>query len=160
MGSEDRATTLGTPIDRDGLRSALEEYPLRLAVLFGSHVDGTSTARSDVDVGVVFAETCSAAERRAQYLDLHSTVATALGTDRVDVTLLDDVPPAVGRQALQGYEVLVGDPALAEELRERYEADAPPPAHEDLVERLDESLVVLDDALDTDDSRRTRSPRE
>lgn len=160
MGSEDRATTLATPIDLDVLQSALEEFPLRLAILFGSHVDGTPTPRSDVDVGVLFGENCSAAERREHYLDLHSTVATALGTEHVDVTPLDDIPPSVGRQALQAYEVLVGDPALAEELREHHEAVSPPPEHEDLVERLDESLVELDDALDAGESRRTRHDGE
>lgn len=157
MGSEDQATPSVTPIDRNAVRSVLEEYPLRLAILFGSHVDGTPTPQSDVDVGILFEEDCSPAERRKLYLDLHSTIATALGTENIDVTLLDDVPPSVGQQALQSYDVLVGQRALAEQLRERYEEIAPVPSHEDLVKRLDESLATLDTVLDTDDRRRANS---
>lgn len=156
MGSDERAAPSLETIDRDALRSTLTEYPLRLAILFGSTVDGTPTPQSDVDIGVLFEADCSAADRRELYLDLHSTVAAALGTDQVDVTLLDDIPPAVGRQALQSYEVLVGDATLAEELRDRYESAAPPPTHDDLVERLDESLATLDDALDAEDHRPVR----
>jgi predicted nucleotidyltransferase len=160
MSSDDQVTPPGTTIDRTAVRSVLEEYPLRLAILFGSHVDGTPTPQSDVDVGVLFEEDCSASERREMYLDLHSTIATALGTENVDVTLLDDVPPSVGRQALQAYEVLVGEPTLAEQLRERYEATAPLPSHGDLVTRLDESLAALDTALDVSDTRRANSGGE
>lgn len=160
MGSNDRATPPVTTIDRDTLRSTLQEYPLHLAILFGSHVDGTSTPQSDIDVGVLFEEDCSAAERRDLYLDLHSTIAMALGTENVDVTLLDDIPPSVGRQALQSYEILVGDRMLAEQVRERYEAAAPPPSHGDLVERLNKSLAALDDALDAGEPRRANSNGE
>lgn len=134
-------------LDREAVRSVLEEYPLRLAILFGSHARGTAHPGSDVDLGVVFAEDVPTDRRQALYLDLHSTAAAALGTDAVDVTLLDDVPPSVGRQALGAYEVLLGDPALAEQLRERYERAAPRPSHEDLLERLDEGLAAIDAAL-------------
>ena len=103
---------------------------------------------------------CTPTDRRELYLDLHSTLAAALGTEDVDVTLLDDIPPSVGRQALQSYEVLVGDSALAEQVRRRYEAAAPPPAHEELVERLDEGLLLLDDALKAGNVRRARRDGE
>lgn len=75
------------------------------------------------------------------------------------MTLLDDIPPAVGRHSLQSYEVLVGDPALAEQLRDRYEAAAPPPSHGNLVERLNKSLAALDDALDSGNPRRGNSDK-
>lgn len=143
-------------LDREAVRSALEEYPLRLAVLFGSRARGSTHPGSDVDLGVVFVEDVPADRRQDLYLDLHATAATVLGTDAVDVTLLDDVPPSVGRQALQSYEVLVGDPALAERLRERYERAAPRPSHEDLLERLDEGLARVDAALGPE----TRTPTE
>lgn len=145
-----------TPIDRNAVRSVLEEYPLRLAILFGFYVNGTPTPLSDVGIGILSEEDCSAAERRTFHLDLHSTIATALGSVNIDVTLLDDVPASVGRQALQSYDVLVGQRVLAEqlrELRERYEEIAPVPSHEDLVRRLDESLAELHTALDASDTR-------
>lgn len=160
MSPEDQVTPPGTTIDRTAVRSVLDEYPLRLAILFGSYINGTPTPQSDVDVGVLFEEDCSAAKRREVYLALHSTIATALGTENVDVTLLDDIPPSVGRQALQSYEVLVGDPTLAEQLRERFEATAPLPSHGDLVTRLNESLAALDTALGDGDTRRSTSDGE
>lgn len=160
MNSDERDPPPVTPIDRNAVRSTLEQYPLRLAVLFGSRVDGTPTPQSDVDIGILFETDCSASERRKLYLDLHSSIATALGTENVDVTLLDDIPPSVGRQALQSYELLVGDPALAEQFRERYEAAAPLPSHKDLLERLDESLTALDDALDAGEAHRVKSNGE
>jgi predicted nucleotidyltransferase len=149
MGTDGRSTS-PVGLDRDALRSALEEYPLRLAVLFGSYVDGSPTSRSDVDVGVVFREDCTDTERRNLYLELHSRLPAVVGTDDIDVTLLDDLPPSVGPQALQTYEVLVGEQALAEELRAAYEATAPSPSRKELVARLDDRLADLDATLDTD----------
>lgn len=152
MGSDGRSASPEPSVDRTALRSTLEEYPLRLAILFGSRVEGRQHPQSDVDVGVLFEEDCTGAERRERYLDLHSTLPVALDTDDVDVTLLDDVPASVGRQALQSYEVLVGDPAVAERLREQYEAAAPRPSRDDLLARLDERIAQLDAALDGDEA--------
>jgi len=150
MDSDGRSTAPNAPLDREALRSTLEEYPLKVAILFGSHVEGTAHAQSDVDIGVVFEDECPEDERRELYLDLHSTLAMAVGTDDVDVTLLDDVPASVGRRALQSYEVLVGDSAVPADLRERYEETAP--SREEVLARLDEKLARLDEQANSEEA--------
>jgi predicted nucleotidyltransferase len=150
MSSEGGTDAATNAVDRAALRSTLEEYPLNLAILFGSYAGGSPTPRSDVDIGVVFEDSCSAAEQRELYLDLHSAVAKTLRTDKVDITLLDDLPATVGRQALQSYGVLLGNPDVAERIRKRYERAAPQPSHEELIDRLDESLATIDAALQSD----------
>lgn len=150
MGSDGRSTPPDGPVDREALRSTLEEYPLQVAILFGSHVDGTAHTQSDIDVGVLFEDDCPEAKRREFYLDLHSTLAMAVGTDNVDVTLLDDVPASVGRRALQSYEVLVGDPTVVADLREHYEETAP--SRDEVLARLDEKLVRLDEQANSEEA--------
>ncbi len=134
-------------VDREALRSELVEYPLCFSVIFGSHAAGTATAQSDIDIGVVFASDCPSPKQRELYLELHSLLAIVLETDAVDVTLLDDVPPAVGRRALNAYELLTGDRRAVEDLRNKLEATAPSPTQQELVERLDDQLSALDAAL-------------
>lgn len=148
MGSDGCSTAPNGPVDRDALRSTLEEYPLEVAILFGSHIDGTAHTHSDIDIGVVFEDDCPDEQRRELYLDLHSMLAMAVGTDDVDVTLLDEVPASVGRRALQSSEVLVGDPAVPDQLREHYEATAP--SRVEVLARLDEKLDRLAEQADSE----------
>lgn len=48
--------------DLDVIRSVLEEAPVTLAVLYGSHARGEARPGSDVDVAVSFRESLSSVE--------------------------------------------------------------------------------------------------
>lgn len=53
----------GPEIDTATIRSVVERYPVRLAVLYGSLARGTATAASDVDIAVAFDAELSPEER-------------------------------------------------------------------------------------------------
>jgi predicted nucleotidyltransferase len=83
------------------------------AYVFGSHATGRAHRESDVDVAVlldraVFPE---ARERFEERLRLTSAMMRALATSRVDVVVLNDVPPQFGRRiATEGRRVYCADP--------------------------------------------------
>lgn len=80
--------------------------------LFGGHAAGRSHRESDVDVGVLLDR-----ERHPDRSDrfdvrvrLGSELIDALDTNEVDVVVLDDAPPLLGRRiVVEGRRVLVDD---------------------------------------------------
>ncbi len=70
------------------------------AYLFGSEAEGRSHRESDVDVAVLIdRETLPSARERFEYrVRLGSDLVGALHRNRVDVVLLGDVPPLLGRR--------------------------------------------------------------
>ncbi|PSP75796.1 hypothetical protein BRC86_02890 [Halobacteriales archaeon QS_3_64_16] len=117
----ERATgeTIG-PDERAALESVLEEYPIRLATLFGSHADGTAGQESDVDVGIEFERAVARTRRVETVLRLVTDLMSVLDRDEIDVSLIGDFEPTVGRAALESTDVLVGS---ADRLRDQ--ADEP-----------------------------------
>jgi predicted nucleotidyltransferase len=91
----------------------LERRPEVLeAYVFGSLARGEGSAHSDVDVAVYVDP--AAVSRRDQGLGLDAEIAPdlmrALGTDRVDVVLLDSAPPLLYHRVLRdGVRVLTRD---------------------------------------------------
>lgn len=69
------------------------------AYLFGSHARGRAHRESDVDVGVLLAWGAypSSRERFQAQLTLVGRLASVLETDRVDLVVLNDAPPHLGR---------------------------------------------------------------
>lgn len=86
------------------------------AYLYGSTAAGTRHADSDVDIGVLV-DRAVHADRRARSrlrVGLSSDLVAALGTNEVDVVVLDDVPPGLAaRIVLDGEALLVRDAARA-----------------------------------------------
>lgn len=83
------------------------------AYVFGSHARGESHRESDVDVGVLVNRDRypSARERGDLRVLLSSEVMGALGTNAVDVIILNDVPPTLGRHVVtEGRRVFCADP--------------------------------------------------
>ena len=78
-------------IDQLALRSALCEYPVELAYLFGSQLDGTVSANSDVDIAVLLARDLAARDRFDLRLELIRKLSVLLRRD-ADVVILNDVP--------------------------------------------------------------------
>jgi hypothetical protein len=83
--------------------------------LFGSHAEGRTHRESDVDIGVVLDRTVHPT-RQARFearLRLLGHVAAALGTNRVDLVVLNDAPPHLARRILtEGRRLVCADPDL------------------------------------------------
>ena len=80
--------------------------------LYGSAARGQAHAQSDVDVAVLLDRACfpSRAQRAEERVRLTSELIHALGNNDVDLVLLNDVPPGLGRHAITaGVRVYVAD---------------------------------------------------
>ena len=99
------------------LEEAFRTPPIRgiaSAYLFGSHVEDRAHRESDVDVGVLldWAVHRARAERFDVRVRLGSWLIGALRTNAVDVVVLNDVPPHLGRRIVTtGRRVACADPA-------------------------------------------------
>ena len=83
--------------------------------LFGSHAEGRAHRESDVDVGVLLQHATHPAprDRFEARIRLSSKLASRLGTDRVDVVILNDAPPQLGRRVVsRGRRVHCTDPEV------------------------------------------------
>lgn len=106
---QQRLTTLG-----DALAAASPE--IEFAYLFGSTATGRVTPRSDVDLAIHVAETADAHVVR---LTAAAVAAKHLGTDAVDVVLLNDAPIALSGRVLASRQVLLDRAPFT---RHRYES--------------------------------------
>ncbi|MFW6376599.1 MAG: type VII toxin-antitoxin system MntA family adenylyltransferase antitoxin [archaeon] len=133
-------------VDPDRVARVVREYPVRLAVLFGSHARGTATTDSDVDVAVAYDEDCTPSERLDRRIALTTDLVECLGTNDVDVTDLDSVRPDVGRSALQHGTLLVGGSGVLEEYLDRFEraTRSTDDTHEERMDRFDALLERLE----------------
>lgn len=100
------AAALGGCLERAGVRGLVSAY------LFGSHAEGRAHRDSDVDVAVlldraVYPTTESRFEVRVR---LSAFLGYELGTDAVDVVVLNDAPPHLGRRVMTtGRRVFCAD---------------------------------------------------
>jgi len=82
------------------------------AYLFGSHAEGRAHRESDIDVGVLFDRRAlpSTRDRFEAALRLSAHLQAALGTRRVDLVVLNDAPPGLGRAvASRGRRLVCSD---------------------------------------------------
>jgi len=103
----------GRYVDRVGPRPSLEhllgaalarESDVVFAYLFGSQASGRASASSDIDVAVYLAPGVDAFEAHLRLLGaLHAT----LGTERVDLVMLNSSPIALAGRVLSTRRVLV-----------------------------------------------------
>ena len=68
--------------------------------LFGSRASGRPGPRSDVDLAVTLAAALDATARWRKRLDLTADACHRLGTDAVDVVVLEDAPAVLGHRVL------------------------------------------------------------
>ena len=100
-------STGGLPPDvRDAMVSRLDEAPVRLALLFGSHATGETTAASDVDIAVAYEPDVT--NVTDAHLSLVADLTRILGRDDVDVVRLAAVDPQIAIEALDHGHLLVG----------------------------------------------------
>lgn len=100
------------------LERFLAQEPIRglvSAYLFGSHAEGRQHRESDVDVAVLLDRSVfpERRDRFAERVRLASRLPAALGARSVDVVVLNDSPPTLGRRIVQeGRRVSCTDPEL------------------------------------------------
>ncbi len=132
-------------IDIAALTDTIAAYPVTLAVLFGSHARADAGEESDVDIAVAFDDSLTADQRLQQRIDLTTALMTTLKIDRVDVTDLDAVRPAVGKEAIETGQHLLGDQSTALAYRRRFESKLDDSeTHEQRMQQFDALLDRLD----------------
>ncbi len=134
-----------TTVDRESAARVIERYPVRFAVLFGSHARGTQTEFSDIDIAVEFDESVADSDRTRARARLISDLSKELGTDAVDVADFAAIRPSVAVSALEHGSILVGDEKRAASLHERFERQVTKTTHEERMDRFDELLARIAD---------------
>lgn len=100
----------------ESLRKYFEERPdlgVASAYLFGSQAEGRAHRESDIDVAVLLQwdRYPTHGERFDVRVSLSSELITALNHNEVDVVILNDAPPPLGRKIIyDGIRAYLGDP--------------------------------------------------
>jgi predicted nucleotidyltransferase len=132
-----------TSVDIERIRTVLDRYPVRLAVLFGSQVTGVADASSDVDLAVEFEAAVD--DPGETLMALLADLSVALDRNDIDLSLVGDLDPRVGRAAFSHGVLLTGSAERANALREEFEtAVAGRESDRSLRDRLDETLDRVD----------------
>ncbi len=95
----------GTRMDLDAFRQPLQglfqQYPVRLAYIFGSQATRRTHPNSDVDVAVLLDESLTPDERFAERLRLLGDLSRICGTDNVDLVMLNEASPLLAYETLR-----------------------------------------------------------
>lgn len=95
---DDALERLGKALDRDGVVVGL---------LIGSHARGNPGPLSDVDIAIWHDPELDPDERHNLRLGIAAGAARALGTDEIDVILLNDAPPLMRHRAIRDGRRLI-----------------------------------------------------
>lgn len=89
------------------LAAALDCEGVVAASLFGSHASGNAGPLSDVDLAVWLDPSLERDRRYQLGLQLGADAAAAIGTDELDLVVLNDAPPLLRQRVLQHGRRLV-----------------------------------------------------
>ena len=90
----------------DLVRTWRGDPDLAALYLFGSRAGGHGGPRSDIDLAVVLHQTLDADARWRKRLGLLTEACRRLGTDAVDVVVLEDAPATLGHRVLKDGRLL------------------------------------------------------
>lgn len=107
-------------LDVDALAASLEEYPLSLAMLFGSRATGTTGELSDLDVAVAFGDDVPEDRRFALLDEMTAALTRETGFEAVDLVDLSTVGPYPGYEIVSEGLLLLGDEDDAVELESKF----------------------------------------
>ena len=128
-------------LDVETIVRILDEVPVTLGVLYGSHARGDATGRSDIDLAVAFDESLSSVERTRARLGLIEQLSTELGTNDVDVVPFSQVPAELLEEVLIDGVLIHG---LMEDLESYQPAPSTPSSHKDRLAAFDDILEELE----------------
>jgi predicted nucleotidyltransferase len=95
------------------LSLALNQEGVVAAMLIGSQARGTPGPLSDVDIAVWHDEGLDPASRLRLQLKLVSAASRALGTDEIDIVMLNKAPPLLRQRAVRDARLLVEPDPIA-----------------------------------------------
>lgn len=124
-------------LDTGSIVALLDDLPVTLGVVYGSHARGEATPGSDVDLAVAFRTAIPDLERTHARLALIDRLSVHLGHD-VDVVPLSAVSAALQRAIREEGIVIYGDP-------DDFDAYC---ADEGATSTRDERLARFDEMLD------------
>ena len=144
---ESADAALSLPIER--VQNTLQEHPVKLAILFGSHATDTSTPQSDLDIAVAFENVRSSdATYNTVFFGLSADLSDILGSDDVDLVDLQSMSPSLLEAVFEHGVLLVGDERTAATMRQQL--TEPNTGNRSPRDRLDTTLARIDEHLDTD----------
>ena len=109
---------------RARLRDALDRDGVVAALLFGSQAAGKAGPLSDVDIAVWLDPGLSDSDRFRLRLELTGRATSALGTNEVDLVVLNDAPPLLKHRAVRSaVRLLDRDPVARVRLESRAVAE-------------------------------------
>jgi len=106
-------------LNLDKITPVLEDAPITLAVLYGSHARGESRPGSDVDLAVSFYDSLSSVERTRARLSLIERLGRGVDTDGIDVIPIDQAPDGLLADILRDGVVVHGSEDTLEQYRSR-----------------------------------------
>jgi predicted nucleotidyltransferase len=83
-----------------------DDSDIAAAYLFGSRARGSASARSDIDLAVILDGGLDADQRWSKRLDLLSRGTEILGTDALDLVVLEDAPIVLAHRVLRDGRLL------------------------------------------------------
>jgi predicted nucleotidyltransferase len=98
------------PLDKaalERLSHALDHEGVVAAMLIGSQARGTVGPLSDVDIAVWHEPNLNSSARFRLQLDLAGAASEALGTDEIDMVMLNHAPPLMRHRAVRDAKLLV-----------------------------------------------------
>ncbi len=106
--------SLDNPVSKDELILRLQKFvdiikhdgQIIALYLFGSYAFGRPTPLSDVDIAVLFDKSVERERYLPERLRLMGELSTILGTDRVELVVLNEAPPGLGYRVIRDGELL------------------------------------------------------
>lgn len=141
-----------TDLDTNTLRNVLEQYPIRMVVLFGSEASGDTHPRSDLDIAVEFDDSVN--NRKQALLSLLTDLSMELERNDIDLSLVSDLKPRVGRAAFTEGVLLFGSRRRMELHQKRFERDVArlEDDRRSLRERFDAVIESVDSTLQSNEN--------
>lgn len=102
------------------LQRHLEQFPLDLAIAFGSQVKGDAFKFSDLDIAIRFKSSISN-KKKLELMDrITVEVMEYTGNEKIDLLDLDEASPEIGYKALKEGKLILGNKEEATELQAKF----------------------------------------
>ncbi|WP_321211927.1 nucleotidyltransferase domain-containing protein [Methanothermobacter sp. DP] len=96
---------------------------VRLAYLFGSVADEKEGPLSDIDIGVLLEDKLDRNARARMKLRMISELTSILGSDKIDLVIMNDAPPQLNYEIIKARRPLTENPTLKVGFEQRILSD-------------------------------------